>query len=574
MMTTRAAFLPPKPCRARLGALVALAIAVPPAGAAELEQDQSFALLVASHEGGEGQRPLQFSGADALRVEQVLRELGGLPAEHVERLLDPSAKELRAALARLSTRLKEAESKGQRRQVYFYYSGHARARALSLGAEEFPLDELRAGLEALPATMRFVLLDACQSGAFTRAKGSTPAEDFSFNSARAISSEGLAIIASSASSELSQESGALGSSYFTHHLVSALRGAADTDSDGRVSLDEAYRYTYRATVASTMATRVGAQHPTMESDLRGRGEAILTEVQGRGATLDLRRDLQGRVLISALPSKSVWAEVDKAAGQAVEIALPAGNYSAVLTTDERAWSCPITLVDGAPVALDPAHCTKLDVELTRSKLGTEAPPPEAPPPDRLATRLSFEAFTGAVFHGQDGFVGRLETFDYHDAARIIELSPRFGGSVGLRLSPVVELFLSGETLDARTYQKDIPGTASQAGFTRSFDWSVLGFAGGARVYYPTDTGILQPYVRGSLGLGLASSTLDGVGATSAGPYLKAGIGLAIMPAAMIGGTIEAGVAYAEPLANALDEHRVSGGFYLQFGARMAFLGGE
>lgn len=89
MMTTRAAFLFPRTRIARFGAVLAFAIAAGPAAAAELEQDQSFALLVASHQGGEGQRPLQFSGADALRVEQVLRELGGLPAGHVERLLEP-----------------------------------------------------------------------------------------------------------------------------------------------------------------------------------------------------------------------------------------------------------------------------------------------------------------------------------------------------------------------------------------------------------------------------------------------------------------------------------------------------
>ena len=47
---------------------------------------------------------------------------------------------------------------------------------------------------------------------------------------------GTAFIASTAVGEAAQESQALGGSFFTHHLETGLRGAADADGDGLVTL--------------------------------------------------------------------------------------------------------------------------------------------------------------------------------------------------------------------------------------------------------------------------------------------------------------------------------------------------
>src|SRR5262249_15794592 len=83
-------------------------------------------------------------------------------------------------------------------------------------------------------------------------------------------------MASSSAQELSQESDKLKGSYFTHLLLTALRGAADADGDGRVSLDEAYHYAYRRTLAATARTQVGSQHVTLEMDLAGQGDVPVT----------------------------------------------------------------------------------------------------------------------------------------------------------------------------------------------------------------------------------------------------------------------------------------------------------
>lgn len=82
--------------------------------------------------------------------------------------------------------------------------------------EQLPLAELRERITALPATLSIVVLDACQSGAFSRAKGAERASDFSFNSVDRLNTTRIAVIASSNERELSQESEELKSNYFTH----------------------------------------------------------------------------------------------------------------------------------------------------------------------------------------------------------------------------------------------------------------------------------------------------------------------------------------------------------------------
>lgn len=50
------------------------------------------------------------------------------------------------------------------------------------------------------------------------------------------------------------ESDRLRSSFFSHHLITGLRGAADADGDERVALSEAYDYAYRQTLRSSGQT--------------------------------------------------------------------------------------------------------------------------------------------------------------------------------------------------------------------------------------------------------------------------------------------------------------------------------
>src|ERR1700712_3663590 len=117
---------------------------------------QGYALLVGSNAGGPGQAELRYAEADTERMSDVLTALGGYSRDHVERLLHPTAAQLRSAIERLRGRVQPLAERGVALRFFFYYSGHARADALNLGSEQVPLTELRESIESLPVSLSIV----------------------------------------------------------------------------------------------------------------------------------------------------------------------------------------------------------------------------------------------------------------------------------------------------------------------------------------------------------------------------------------------------------------------------------
>ena len=301
----------------------------------------------------------------------VLREVGGYPAANVVTALRPDRAGLLAAIASLRERVQRHTARGEQAQLLFYYSGHARADAITLGREEVPLGELREQILGLPSTLTIVVIDACQSGAFSRIKGAEATTDFSYNSVARLGTAGLAVMASSSATELSQESDQLESSYFTHHLLLALRGAGDANQDGRVSLDEAYRYTYNRTLAGTAATAVGAQHATLETALKGKGDVVLTQPAAASSQLFVPGAVEGRLLIQHRASGSVLAELDKARGSPVRLAMASGAYTVLLRQGDEVRECDVTLPAQSTVSFNVATCrpARLDTGAAKGAVG-------------------------------------------------------------------------------------------------------------------------------------------------------------------------------------------------------------
>jgi 8-oxo-dGTP pyrophosphatase MutT (NUDIX family) len=98
--------------------------------------------------------------------------------------------------------------------------------------------------------------------------------------------------------ESSQESDRIGASFFTWHLVAGLRGAADEDGDGLVTLSEAYGYTFRETRRSTEDALAGPQHPNYALDLAGQGDFVMTDLRSATAMLHFDPGLDGRLWVA------------------------------------------------------------------------------------------------------------------------------------------------------------------------------------------------------------------------------------------------------------------------------------
>jgi hypothetical protein len=232
-----------------------------------------FAVVIGDNRGDRDEVILRYAESDAERVAGVLRALGGFQPENVVTLVDLPAGEVRRALISINARVRQL---GGDSLMIVYYSGHADAEALHLQGSHLSVGELRDLVTGSAATARVLVLDACRSGSITRVKGGTAAPAFAIDVTFPVGAQGVAMLSSSAAGESSQESDALGASFFTHALVSALLGAADANHDGAVTLGEAFAYAKERTLASTSRTLVGPQHPTFRLDLGGREDLVLT----------------------------------------------------------------------------------------------------------------------------------------------------------------------------------------------------------------------------------------------------------------------------------------------------------
>src|SRR5208283_4450521 len=140
---------------------------------------------------------------------------------------------------------------------------------------------------------------------------------------------GHAYLTSASAEEAAQESDRIGSSFFTHYLVSGLRGAADTKGDGTVTLNEAYTYAFQETLASTEKTEYGPQHPAYDINLSGSGDLVLTDLRSSSAILRVGEDVAGRLYLRD-EAGNLAVELNKAGGQKTELGLEPGVYSVVL----------------------------------------------------------------------------------------------------------------------------------------------------------------------------------------------------------------------------------------------------
>jgi hypothetical protein len=536
-------------------ALVAAAMLAAPGTASADDGANAYAIVVGSNPGGEGQQTLHYAEADANTFADLLTDIGGYASNDITLLEHPTSAQLIDALETVARKVGEDAAAGRQSVLLFYYSGHSKAAALNLGDEELPLATLRAIVTNLPATLTIVILDACQSGEFSNIKGAEPAADFSYNSVSRLDSAGVAVMASSASTELSQESEELGGSYFTHHLMVGLRGAGDADKDGRVSLDEAYSYAYDQTLIATAKTAVGRQHVTLETDLKGKGDVALSFPAKADAHLVLPEELTADVLVRT-DRDAVIAEVHKVEG-AVSIALPTGSYKVLVRMGKRARECSVTLGPGAPGTIDLATCDEVDLVSTSSKGGGVLLPAE---------RWAIELSGGMIFGPDDAYTTRLETFGYVED---FFMPAHWNLATSYRVTPFLHAVVSFGRLGSETYKRD-----SDTEFER-FSWTSHGLAVQLRAGYPLAGGEVVPFAEAGGGLGFARTTLeigdiDRVSESHYGYQLTGGIGLQVNPWQRFGFFAKGSFTYAPVIDNLLGDTHDSGGLSVATGIRTMF----
>jgi hypothetical protein len=541
----------------------------------------AYGIFVGANVGGPGQVPLRYAEDDARRMATVLDDLGRYGRRDLRVLLRPDRARLLAAVDDVAQKLRAHAARGEEAVFVFYYSGHARSNAFNLGGDELPITALRDRLQRVPSTLTLIVLDACQSGQFARPKGASPAADFSFNSVARLTTRGTVVIASSAAEELSQESDELRASYFTHHLVVGLRGAADANGDGQVSLDEAYRYAYQRTLTTTAETQLGRQHVTLETDLAGRGDVTVTYPAHARSQLELPATLSGRVLVQHQPSGTVVAEVEKSRGTPLRLAFAGGTYDAIVSDSGRrnvALRCRVSLLDGRVTPLDVATCQPVQ-RVGSAKGERDGASGDA---SRVVAPWTVEAGVGAMGRVADAFTSRLDAFGYEPKRSWFGVDPRGRASVAVYKGVVPHVAVGAHvtTLSGDEYVRTVSDSADEfafgaygAGPLVQLSTAPLGRRRPRATYF-------EIYGRVWGGLTLGTTTLT-TGATSTtarerttethhGFAVGGAAGIAIVAPRLVAFFLQGGYDFAPTVANRLGDVHDGGGPSAQLGLRLRF----
>jgi len=452
--------------------VLVLLLAAPPPEPAPLgpapRATERWAIVVGNNDGGADRERLRWAVRDAERVADVLVTLGGVRPERATLLREPTAAALEAALFHVTGALVQARARATATggapagaEIVFYYSGHADPAGLLLGPERFLYARLRQALTAIPADVTIVVLDACASGAILRVKGGTPEPGFL---GAAPAATGHAYLTSAAADEVAQESDRLQASFFTHHFVAGLRGAADRSRDGRVTLIEAYEHAYRETLSGTAETLAGPQHPSYDIALAGQGDVVLTELAG-AARLVLAPTIGGRVFVRDHDGRLV-AEVDKRAGDEVQLALAPGPHTVAAVIERRVRATSVTL-GVSPSRVELAALVDRGPALEARERGGTLLVDALPRPERTTVlRFSLVPLLGFEGWGEDLAVRGLALAVVADrvaSVRGVQIATLYGEAdevVGLQLGGVVAAgVVRGSQVGVVTYARRVEGVA-------------------------------------------------------------------------------------------------------------------
>jgi hypothetical protein len=232
-------------------------------------------------------RSLKYAVSDAKLFYDYLTHYNNIPKENVSLLLDQQAT-LTQLRSTMGTHLKNRAGKDD--MVIIFFAGHGAtekdvtnpdgdglekyllpydADPNDLYATALPMREISHIFNRIQSERLVFIADSCYSGASggrtigvsgIRANISASFLD------RVASGKGRVIITASGPNEVSVEKDEIQHGVFTYYLVEGLRGKADSDKDGQITVDEAYGY-----VSEQVPKATGnEQHPVKKGIVEGR----------------------------------------------------------------------------------------------------------------------------------------------------------------------------------------------------------------------------------------------------------------------------------------------------------------
>jgi hypothetical protein len=191
-------------------------------------------------------KPLKYSDNDAFRLMALMQSPAGgaLPDEQIRVLVDEDATK-----NNIIASMKELFGKADQNDlVLLYFSGHGlRGSFLPIDYDGFNNklhhDEIQEIFEASRAKYKLCIADACHSGSYAfNSKGEIEDIVSDYYEKLSKSKGGTALILSSKPEETSLESLRVRQGVFSHYLLRGMKGEADNNSNGVVTLGELFDY--------------------------------------------------------------------------------------------------------------------------------------------------------------------------------------------------------------------------------------------------------------------------------------------------------------------------------------------
>lgn len=236
---------------------------------------------------------LEFARADAEGVYQILTdpELGRISPENATLLMDEEATQ-RNIRSAIGTKLPRRA--GEDDMVYIYYAGHgsplmdpksrsrdgmekylvpADAELDDLFATGISMDEIQKFFSRIESKQVMFFIDSCYSGAAGGRTFQNPLHKgrnlLTAEFLEDLAGEGRLVVTACDVNEVSLETPEMGHGLFTHYLLEGLKGHADKDQDGSVTVHELYEYVYE-NVSQHARKMGGGMHPIQKGSVKGR----------------------------------------------------------------------------------------------------------------------------------------------------------------------------------------------------------------------------------------------------------------------------------------------------------------
>jgi hypothetical protein len=240
-----------------------------------------FALIIANTEYiDSGLAQLTAPGKDAEDFAHALRDKGICAFDQVNILLNQLSSTVIEAIDEFFDQKKPDDL------LILYFSGHGlrdefgslylavrntiRSRLRSTAIRS---DYIREAIDQSRSKRQVVILDCCNSGAFPQ--GTKAEIGGTMGMLSALQGYGRFILTASDATQFAWEGnrviGETQNSLFTHFLVKGLEGEADSDGDGRITVDELYDYAYE------QISRVTPRQTPTKSSSKQEGEIILRD---------------------------------------------------------------------------------------------------------------------------------------------------------------------------------------------------------------------------------------------------------------------------------------------------------